>query len=158
MLGGFAKSIELGVTTLEFDAQVTGDEQVVVTHDRRVTGTKCRDTAPAFAGDPEFPYVGDFITNLTLAQVKTLECGYQALPDFPSQQVVSGPMVELRDVFALVKSYKAKKLTMNIETKVEAGAPSETAPRELFVRRVWEEIRDAATPRWSRTPMPEASR
>jgi glycerophosphoryl diester phosphodiesterase len=55
---------------------------------------------------------------------------------------VSGPLIELRDVFDLVKSYDAKKLMLNIETKVEAGAPTETAPRDLFVRRVWEEIRD----------------
>jgi glycerophosphoryl diester phosphodiesterase len=142
-LRGFAKAIELGVTTLELDAQVTQDEKVVVTHDRQINGVKCRDTAPAFPGDPEFPYVGDFITNLTLAQIKTLECGYQALPDFPNQEVVTGPLIELRDVFALVKSYDAKQLMLNIETKVEAGAPSETAPRDLFVRRVWEEIRDA---------------
>jgi glycerophosphoryl diester phosphodiesterase len=142
-LRGFAKAIELGVTTLELDAQVTQDEKVVVTHDRQINGVKCRDTAPAFPGDPEFPYVGDFITNLTLAQIKTLECGYQALPDFPNQEVVTGPLIELRDVFALVKSYDAKQLMLNIETKVEAGAPAETAPRDLFVRRVWEEIRDA---------------
>jgi glycerophosphoryl diester phosphodiesterase len=142
-LVGFAKAIELGVTTLELDTQVTEDEQVVVTHDRQINGVKCQDTAPAFPGDPEFPYVGDFITNLTLVQVKTLNCGYQALPDFPNQEVVTGPMIELRDVFDLVKRYKAKKLVLNIETKVEAGAPTQTAPRELFVRRVWEEIRDA---------------
>ena len=72
-----------------------------------------------------------------------LNCGYQALPDFPNQEVVSGPIIELRDVFDLVERYKANKLILNIETKVEAGAPTETAPRELFVRRVWEEIRDA---------------
>ena len=52
-------------------------------------------------------------------------------------------MIELRDVFDLVERYKANRLMLNIETKVEAGAPTETAPRELFVRRVWEEIRDA---------------
>jgi glycerophosphoryl diester phosphodiesterase len=142
-LVGFAKAIELGVTTLELDTQVTQDEKVVITHDRQISAVKCQDTAPAFPGDPEFPYVGDFITNLTLAQVKTVNCGYQALPDHPNQEVVSGPMIELRDLFDLVKSYKAKQLVLNIETKVEAGAPHETAPRELFVRRVWEEIRDA---------------
>jgi glycerophosphoryl diester phosphodiesterase len=142
-LVGFAKAIELGVTTLELDTQVTQDEKVVITHDRQISAVKCQDTAPAFPGDPEFPYVGDFITNLTLAQVKTVNCGYQALPDHPNQEVVSGPMIELRDLFALVNSYKAKQLVLNIETKVEAGAPHETAPRDLFVRRVWEEIRDA---------------
>jgi hypothetical protein len=28
-----------------------------------------------FPNDPDFPYVGKFIANLTLAQIKTLDCG-----------------------------------------------------------------------------------
>lgn len=141
-LEAFATALDLGVSTLELDTQVTEDEKVVVTHDRQVSAQKCVDTAPAFAGDPEFPYVGDYITNLTLAQVKTLNCGYQQLPGFPEQEVVEGArMPELRDVLALVAERKARQVMLNIETKVEAGAPEQTAPRTLFVRRVFEEIR-----------------
>ncbi|WP_109471128.1 glycerophosphodiester phosphodiesterase family protein [Ornithinimicrobium cavernae] len=136
----FAKAMELGVTTLELDTQVTEDGAVVVTHDRQISAQKCRDTGPAFPGDPEYPYVGGYLTNLTLEQVQTVECGYQQLPGHPGQEVVTGPMVELKDVFALVEAYDARQLTLNIETKVEAGAPEQTAPRELFVRRVHEEI------------------
>lgn len=138
---GFAKALELGVTTLELDTQITEDEKVVVTHDRQISGQKCVDTAPAFAGDSEFPYVGDYIKNLTLAQVRTLNCGYQQLPGFPQQELVAGARIpELREVFDVVKDHKARQVTLNIETKVEAGAPEQTAPRELFVRRVHEEI------------------
>jgi glycerophosphoryl diester phosphodiesterase len=142
-LAGFAKAMELGVTTLELDTMVTEDEHVVISHDRQISAQKCQDTGPAFPGDPEFPYVGKYITNLTLAQLEGVNCGYQALPDVPGQEVVSGPMIELWQLFDLVKSYGANKLMMNIETKVEAGSPEQTAPRDLFVRRVWEEIRDA---------------
>lgn len=138
---GFAKALALGVSTLELDTQVTQDGAVVVTHDRQVQASKCRDTAPVTPGDPEYPYVGRFVTDLTLAQVKTLDCGYQQLPGFPAQQVVTGAkMAELRDVFAVVRAYRAWGVRLNIETKVEAGAPEQTAPRELFVRRVREEI------------------
>src|SRR5688500_12823181 len=56
-LEGFAKALELGVTTLELDIQITEDGYAVVTHDRQVSNVKCDDTAPAFPGDPEFPYV-----------------------------------------------------------------------------------------------------
>jgi glycerophosphoryl diester phosphodiesterase len=49
----------------------------------------------------------------------------------------------LSEVFDLVKRYHAKKVWMNIETKVEAGAPEETAPREDFVRIVAREVREA---------------
>ncbi|MER5551923.1 glycerophosphodiester phosphodiesterase family protein [Streptomyces sp. NPDC002793] len=141
-LEGFAKAIRLGVSTLELDTQVTRDRKVVVTHDRQVSAQKCRDTGPLETGDPMYPYVGKYIKDLTLAQVRTMNCGYQQLPGFPEQEQVKGfRMVELRDVLGLVKSYKAKRVKLNIETKVEAGAPEQTAPRRLFVRRVFEEIR-----------------
>lgn len=140
-LAGFAKAIEMGVSTLELDTQVTKDSKVVVTHDRKVSATKCKDTAPVTPLDPAYPYVGDYIKDLTLAQIETMNCGYQQLPGFPQQEQVDGVhLVELREVFDLVKRYKARQLTLNIETKVEAGAPQETAPRALFVRRVAEEV------------------
>lgn len=139
-LEGFGNALELGVTTLELDTQVTADGAVVVTHDRQISAAKCRDTAPTVPGDPEFPYVGKYITNLTLDQVKTVECGYQQLPQFPDQQLSTGPMIELADLFKLVKQYRANTVTLNIETKVEAGAPHETAPRAQFVSAVIEEI------------------
>ncbi|MGL5816905.1 MAG: esterase-like activity of phytase family protein [Phycicoccus sp.] len=140
-VAGFAKALELGVTTLELDTQVTEDRAVVVTHDRQVQGAKCRDTAPAFDGDPEYPYVGRYVRDLTLAQVRTLECGWQQLPGFPAQEAVAGPMAELSDVFDLVRRHRARVVTLNVETKVEAGAPEQTAPREVFVGAVAEEIR-----------------
>ncbi|WP_413249877.1 glycerophosphodiester phosphodiesterase family protein [Sinomonas flava] len=141
---GFAKAIELGVTTLELDTQITEDGAVVVTHDRQVQARKCADTEPVTAGDPMYPYVGKYIKDLTLAQVKTLNCGWQQLPGFPQQEVVSGvKMAELKDIFAVVEAHDAKGVMMNIETKVEAGAPEQTAPRELFVHRVYEEIHAA---------------
>jgi glycerophosphoryl diester phosphodiesterase len=140
-LEGFGKAMRLGVSTLELDTQITKDLKVVVTHDRQVSAQKCRDTAPVTPGDPMFPYVGKYIKDLTLAQVKTMDCGYQQLPGFPEQEQIKGfRMVELKDVLNLVKSYNAKQVTLNIETKVEAGAPEQTAPRQPFVRRVYEEI------------------
>ncbi|MEU4174077.1 glycerophosphodiester phosphodiesterase family protein [Streptomyces sp. NPDC026589] len=141
-LEGFGKALHLGVSTLELDTQVTKDSKVVVTHDRKVSAQKCRDTAPVTPGDALYPYVGKLIKDLTLRQVKTLDCGFQQLPGHPDQEAVKDfRMVELRDVLHLVKRYKAHKVTLNVETKIEAGAPEETAPRELFVRRVFEEIK-----------------
>ena len=140
-LEGFGKAMRLGVSTLELDTHVTKDEKVVVNHDRQISAQKCRDTAPVTPGDPLYPYVGKYIKDLTLAQIKTMDCGYQQLPGFPEQEQIKGfRMIELKDVLNLVKSYRAKQVTLNIETKVEAGAPQQTAPRELFVRRVFEEI------------------
>ena len=143
-LAAFANALEMGVTTMELDTQITEDGVAVVTHDRKISNKKCLDTAPATVGDPEFPYVGKYIKDLTLAQVKTMDCGSLQLADHPEQQTVPGAKMQtLTEVLDLVKSYDAPDVKMNIETKVEAGAPHETAPREQFVATVLDTIRDA---------------
>ncbi|WP_307849114.1 glycerophosphodiester phosphodiesterase family protein [Micromonospora sp. U56] len=143
-LASFGNALQLGVDTLELDVQITEDGQAVVTHDRRVSGAKCVDTAPVRPGDPEFPYVGRYVNTLTLAQVRTLDCGSRTLPDKPGQLAVPGArMPLLREVFDLVKRYRAGDVTLNVETKVEAGAPTETAPREQFVQVTAREVRAA---------------
>lgn len=140
-LKAFANALELGVTTLELDTQLTEDGYVIVTHDRQVLAHRCLDTAPAFDNDPEYPYVGKYVKDLSLAQIRTLDCGSQRAEAHPDQHTVPGErMVLLSDVFDLVKRYGADDVMLNIETKVEAGAPHETAPRELFVGAVVEQI------------------
>lgn len=52
-------------------------------------------------------------------------------------------MPTLAEVFALVDSYRASQVKFNIETKVEAGAPEQTAPREQFVAVALKEIKAA---------------
>ena len=92
------------MSTLELDTHITKDQKVVVNHDRQISSQKCQDTGPAFPGDPMYPYVGKYIKDLTLAEIKTMDCGYQQLPGFPEQEQVKGfRMVELKDVLNLVK-------------------------------------------------------
>ncbi|MFJ6196952.1 glycerophosphodiester phosphodiesterase family protein [Micromonospora sp. NPDC092111] len=143
-LASFGNALQLGVSTLELDVQITADGQAVVTHDRKVSAAKCVDTAPVRPGDPQYPYVGRYVNTLTLAQVRTLDCGARTLPDKPGQLAVPGArMPLLREVFDLVKRYRADDVMLNVETKVEAGAPSETAPREQFVQVTAREVRAA---------------
>lgn len=143
-LASFSNGLELGVTTLEMDTQVTLDGVAVVTHDRKIAATKCKDTGAVIPNDPLYPYVGKYINQLTLAQVKTLDCGSLKLASYPNQRLDPGAkMPTLREVLNLVKTYKAHNVMLNIETKIEAGAPSETAPRELFVTTVLNDIRDS---------------
>jgi glycerophosphoryl diester phosphodiesterase len=129
-LSSFGNALRLGVTTLELDVQITEDGAAVVTHDRRVDPVKCADTAPAVPADPEFPYVGRYVKTLTLAQVQTLDCGTRRPVDpatdpfLPTLEMVPGSrMPVLSAVFDLVKRYRADGVKLNVETKVEAGAP-----------------------------------
>ncbi|GAA0438129.1 putative glycerophosphoryl diester phosphodiesterase precursor (GlpQ) [Acrocarpospora corrugata] len=143
-LDSFANGLRVGVSTLELDIQITEDGKAVVTHDRRVDGRKCQDTGPAAPNDLEYPYVGKYVNTLTFAQVRMLDCGSTTLPDFPGQRPAPGArMPLLSEVFDLVKRFHARDVMLNIETKVEAGAPAETAPREQFVQVAVQEIRRA---------------
>lgn len=147
-IASFSNALQMGVTTLEMDTQITKDGVAVVTHDRKISDKKCKDTAPLTDNDPQYPYVGKYIKDLTLAQVKTMDCGSLRLADYPQQQTSPGArMLTLREVLSLVKSYRAENVLLNIETKVEAGAPHETAPREQFVRTVLDEIQLAGLQR-----------
>lgn len=140
-VASFSHALEMGVTTLELDTQVTKDGQVVVTHDRQISKNKCVDIAPVTGGDPMYPYVGKYIKDLTLEQIKSMDCGSLQLKDYPKQQTHPGTkMLTLKEFFDLVKSYHAENVLINIETKIEAGAPEQTAPREQFVRAVLKEI------------------
>jgi glycerophosphoryl diester phosphodiesterase len=141
-LAAFEKALEVGVTTLEMDLQITSDGREVVTHDRKTNPAKCLDTNPAWPGDPAFPYAGKYIKDLTFAQVRTLDCGSRRWDQYPNQELSPGAkMPTLREVFDLAREHRAHGIRFNIETKVEAAAPNETAPREQFVQIAAREIR-----------------
>jgi glycerophosphoryl diester phosphodiesterase len=143
-LEAYASALKVGVTTLELDVRLAEDGQPVVTHDRRVSAIKCRDTAAAAPGDREFPYVGDLIGRLTVAQLATLDCGWQQLPGFPRQRVVANARIPLlSEVFALADCYGADDVRFSIDPKFPADAPGESASRRRLVRAVAREVRNA---------------
>ncbi|MDT5326753.1 MAG: glycerophosphoryl diester phosphodiesterase, partial [Mycobacterium sp.] len=141
-LRAFSKSLELGVSTLEFDIVITKDGQPLVWHDPTIEPTKCTDTAPAVPGDPQYPYVGKLAHDLTLAQIRTLKCG-KLLSGFPDAEVVpNNRIATLPEVFALTDSYRAN-VRYNIETKVEAEKPENSAGPAEFVDTILPVIRSA---------------
>jgi len=125
---GGARSLEIGVSTLEFDIGITSDREPVVWHDETMAPEKCVDTEPAFAGDPQYPYVGKLVHDLTLAQIRTLDCGHE--------------IATLPEVFALTDSYRAD-VRYDIETKVDAEQPSATAGPDEFVDVILAAVRSA---------------
>ena len=132
----------MGVSTLELDIVITKDGQPLVWHDPTIDAEKCIDTGPAFAGDPQYPYVGKLVHELTLAQIRTLDCG-RRLAEFPHAEVVRGNKIAtLPEVFALADSYRAG-VRYNIETKVEADNPSRSAEPQQFVDVILAAIRAA---------------
>lgn len=141
-LRAFAKSLELGVSTLEFDIVITKDGQPLVWHDPTIQPEKCADTGPAFAGDPQYPYVGKLVHDLTLVQLRTLDCG-KPLSEFSRAEVLRGNKIAtLPEVFALTDSYRAN-VRYDIETKVDAEHPTASAGPQEFVDVVLAAVRSA---------------
>ncbi|PQM49386.1 Glycerophosphodiester phosphodiesterase [Mycobacterium talmoniae] len=141
-LQAFAKALEIGVSTLEFDIVITKDRQPLVWHDPTIQPDKCVDTAPLFAGDPQYPYVGKRVHDLTLAQLRTLDCDLP-LEDFPEAEPVHGnTLATLPEVFALTDSRHAR-VRYNIETKLDAAHPDDSAPPEEFVEVILAAVRAA---------------
>ncbi|OBG28513.1 glycerophosphodiester phosphodiesterase [Mycobacterium sp. 852002-51057_SCH5723018] len=141
-LRAFAKSLELGVSTLELDIGITKDGQPLVWHDPTIDAEKCADTGPASAGDPAYPYVGKLVHELTLVQIETLDCG-RRLAEFPHAEAVrDNKIATLPQVFALADAYGAS-VRYNIETKVEADHPGASAEPQEFVDVILAAIRSA---------------
>jgi len=135
-LPSFAWGMIDGVTTLELDNGVTKDRHVIVWHDENILDSKCRDTAPAFKNDPDFPYVGKFIANLTLAQVKTLDCSLRQT-DFPMQLTYPGTRLStLPEFFDFVAcTDPQRKMHFNIESKIDPQFPNQTLGVQDFVQK-----------------------
>jgi glycerophosphoryl diester phosphodiesterase len=130
----FAYALSRHVTTLELDTGVTKDGVLVISHNRAVNSVHCHDTAPAFAGDPMYPYAGELIRDLTLAEIKTLDCGFTD-PGFPQQVRVPAPMPTLQELFDFVRANATYPVRFNIETKI-SPLVADTVPYDVFTRKL----------------------
>ncbi|HCT14843.1 glycerophosphodiester phosphodiesterase family protein [Corynebacterium nuruki] len=127
----FEHALDLGVTTLELDIHITRDGVPLVWHDPSIQADKCTDTAPATPDDPQFPYVGKDVHDLTWDQIQTLTCD-RKLADFPDAEPAGGNRIlQLSDVFDLAA--RDPQVRFDIETKVEADHPERSADPQQFV-------------------------
>lgn len=119
-LYSFAYAMEMGVTTLEMDMQMTKDGHIVISHNPVMN--------PMIAKGPDGQYVkaGIYdIRTMTLAQVKQFDIGTMNpnAGDYyegHGKTQVSAPgakMATLEEVFELANSYGNDKIIFNIETK-----------------------------------------
>jgi glycerophosphoryl diester phosphodiesterase len=112
----FEYCIEHQMTTIELDANVTKDKQLIINHDTTVNGKIClyEDGEPA-----KFTPIKD----LTVEQLKQLNCGSAGNADFPEQIPVAGArLITLAEFFEFVHAYERdhalpRPILFNIETK-----------------------------------------
>lgn len=138
---GLEKSLEMGVTTLEFDIELSADGVPVVWHDTEIDAEKCQDTKPVTEDDPQFPYVGKLLHDLTFEQLSTLNCN-KNLDDFPDAAPQDdNRLLQLSEVFEIAADYPD--VHFNIETKLEPEDRSQTASPQEFVDAIMNEVEDA---------------
>ena len=141
-LPAFARSLDLGVTTLELDVGLTKDGVLVVAHDPALNPNFTRNSAGQYlekAGPALFSMTYGEVARYDVGRIKP---GVRYAETFATQTPVDGTaMPRLSDVFALVKSRGAERVRFNIETKLSPEKPRETAPPDVFVRSLIDEIR-----------------
>ncbi len=115
----YLNAIDLGVTTLEMDAVITKDSQVVMSHE------------PFFNHEITTKPDGIFVTlqeekslniyNMTYDEVKNFDVGLKPHPHFPQQQKIKAIKPLLKDVIDSVSAFmmtrKRPPVFYNIETK-----------------------------------------
>ncbi|MBW0433441.1 glycerophosphodiester phosphodiesterase [Leptospira yasudae] len=112
----FEEAIRYGMTTLELDTVLTKDKKIVIHHDSETNPTICQKK-------DRTPISSVSLYDLTLAELKQLDCGTKKNPKYPEQVSVPGTeLITIEEFFALVANAEKKnpnrpKLKFNIETK-----------------------------------------
>ncbi|MFK4650427.1 glycerophosphoryl diester phosphodiesterase [Bradyrhizobium japonicum] len=136
-LPAFANALSMGVDTLELDAGVTADGEVIISHERGLNPDLARDAGGAYVVPPGTPFV-----KLQLADVRAYDVG-QIRPDssyakqFPDQRAVPGTRIPtLGELFALVRKAGNTRVRFNIETKIDPNHPDESLDPRGFVAKL----------------------
>lgn len=116
---GFLRALDLGVTTLEMDAVVTADSQVVLSHEPWFSSTICHlPSGEPVPADREEAYR---IFEMPYEEVARFDCGSRGHPAFPEQEPRATSKPLLRDVIQAAEAYAAAQglpdVRYNIETK-----------------------------------------
>jgi len=136
-LPAFAKALEIGVTTLELDTNITRDGIVVIAHDSVLN--------PDLARLPDGKWLevpvnkGPSIFSLSFSELQEFDVGrikpgtkYAAR--YPEQQPQDGTRIpKLADLFALVRKSGNERVRFNIETKLSPFELDLTPGPEAFV-------------------------
>jgi glycerophosphoryl diester phosphodiesterase len=134
-LAGFARTLELGVSTVELDCAVTRDGIVVVSHDPRLNAEHTRDAQGRFIEAAGAPIWSLSFAELQQFDVGRIRPGSALAAAFPQQQPVDGERIpRLADVLKLVYERGRAQVRVNIEVKIFPEQPALTMAPEPFVQ------------------------
>lgn len=141
------KALELGVSTLEMDAVITKDNQVILSHEpffnHEIT-TKANGQAVTKLEEKSLN-----IYQMTFNQTQQYDVGLKPHPRFPNQQKLKATKPLLREVIenaeAFTKLKGRKEVFYNIETKTEPSGDNLYHPEpEEFVHQLMKVVNSKA--------------
>jgi glycerophosphoryl diester phosphodiesterase len=114
------KALEFGVTTLEMDASITKDEQVVLSHEPFFNHEITTKPDGSYIDEKEERNYNMY--KMTYEEVKKFDVGMKPHPRFPQQQKIKAVKPRLADLFDSINAYMmtSRRTAMplyNIETK-----------------------------------------
>jgi glycerophosphoryl diester phosphodiesterase len=132
-LGGFARTLELGVSGIELDCALTRDGILVVTHDPELNPDCTRDARGRFLEAPGTPIRELSYAQLQAYDVGRLRPGSSYAARFPAQQPLDGERIpRLEDVLTLVRTRGAGRVRLALEVKTFPEQPDLTASPAQF--------------------------
>lgn len=115
----YLKAVDLGVTTLEMDAVITKDSQVIMSHEPFFNHEITTKPDGSYVTEAEERFLNMYRMNY--ADIKQFDVGLKPHPRFPQQQKLKTVKPLLKDVIDSVETYSARygkqPLQYNIETK-----------------------------------------
>lgn len=103
-LPSFQRALELGVATLEMDVVISGDGEVIVSHEPWFHAAIC--SLPSGAPVPRSTQRSYRIYEMTVEEIQAFDCGMRGNPAFPDQKPMRVYKPTLREVISLAESFQ----------------------------------------------------
>ncbi len=123
------KAVDLGVTTLEMDLQISKDKKVVVSHDPNFNANITTTPDGKFLSKEEAKNL--LLYNLNYDEIKKYDVGLKPHPDFPRQQKIAVYKPLLADLLGATEKYTKDRginILYNIEIKSNAKNDGKNHP------------------------------
>lgn len=130
-LPAFQAAWEAGADLIELDVQVTKDKVLIIHHNFATNSNiSCYLNGSSIKK-------AELIRNISLAEIKKIDCGKKTNSEFPSQKSLPGTQIPtLEEVIDLIKSSShpgAQKVHVNIEIKRDPRSPEQSYPAREIV-------------------------